>query len=1263
MAQRVIPVAITAEYVGGDGVTLGAAGSHSSVVLEYDFRAAGPQWEGTTKYVLWTNPQGNSTNRVNLGVDKLVEGYGGKVYHDCPTADAMCVAGWCEMVVVGVTVNNGVETVKIKTEPSRFRVLPATGRASDNEGIAATVADQLQTEIEVVDSRKVNKPISPYDPDGEEGQVLVSLGEGATKWVDAEAPTEDVVERVLSQHPEWTTTVQDGAITGKKLKPGEIGGYRPEQFGAKGDGVTDDTAAIKNALEAAGEGGTVVLEAGARYLVKETLQMQDRQTLDGNGATIVWEAAGSYDASKKRYNAPHILEASGSVGAEIAILERPRSHQGAASAENVGSYGSDNRRGFTYIKVGEDPGLETGDRIAIQAIRNALAPESGAYWCGTPTGTADPTYWAEILVVNDVEHETGTSVWTVRCTGTLTYPYYLPGPEEGVDISAVLTEARHAETKALLGLYVRDWNDTHYRKPWDPAVKAPASTIRKVNFLQDVTVRDLRIEANGKTHHGSTSATEKDAWVGNAYGNTIYFTLCEGLRVENVRMHLTHMGRGFAMFNCWRSWFVNSSYEVDYTLYTVSEAHTYTNAFTFASCWDCGADGCRTLRAGQSFDTSYAGNQANGEIRCPPLYITVRDCEVVESIDSAATNHSGAWGQVFEGCRFINCARPMAIRSPMTVIRNCSFTGLGGDDLTGDNYGLLNSREVNHLNFAEPTIWGCVVEGCAFFGGKAIHINPYNIRAFNFVRGNYVTQVSYVAPDTDPDFPKGYVIVSETQPRPVPPENRFLGIRISGNIFHQCNCALYASGGTRWVTDKNGAVRDYAKQDVGIRFTGNHLLECGAHYAPVHIESYTHGCEISGNDFVRCVGSVPNYRKDSGAGVTVQALINIRDDCVRMTIRDNRAIDCGGSYKFLYTVPTSVTGGLGTKGLPAYTEGGNQSNNDLAISDSGRDDTVHMVFSGSESAFQGVATLPQETDAASSMRSGLEHEFGSGTVSVVTWDTARVSVSPTALSPVQSTTAAGCLLRSWGYINFDAATNIKWRTAIYDQYISRESWERIAACWDAGVDDAGNTVSFATQVVLDEEVEEIDPDTGESTVVKTRVTYPAPINKALRFVPYQAHNRYIGGDPHYTVNRTTGVISVVIPEEDAPEAPSPGASRLNFLAFHEIPTGFAPVTGTGYFTFTEVLANDSKNALRINTQSSNIPSLFPLSMYTGKEVVEEPEQGLGPVYAWSQLYSVPEKMDLGAVDAPWQDVYAETLTLGQTQVSEAQLTALLALLD
>ncbi len=58
--------------------------------------------------------------------------------------------------------------------------------------------------------------------------------------------------------------------------------------GAKGDGVTDDTAAIQTALDAAGQAGGQVALPPSRYLVRGTLRVPPNVTLQGVMESPVW---------------------------------------------------------------------------------------------------------------------------------------------------------------------------------------------------------------------------------------------------------------------------------------------------------------------------------------------------------------------------------------------------------------------------------------------------------------------------------------------------------------------------------------------------------------------------------------------------------------------------------------------------------------------------------------------------------------------------------------------------------------------------------------------------------------------------------------------------------------------------------------------------------------------------------------------------------------------------------------------------------------
>lgn len=120
---------------------------------------------------------------------------------------------------------------------------------------------------------------------------------GNVEWVEQGLPsdtqTETAVNNWLNEHPEATTTVQDNSLTINKMVVGTLGYVTPEMFGAKGDGITDDTEGIAKCFES---NNTVVLLTG-KYIVNEKMFSINNKTIicGEESKIIIGEYLTNYD--------------------------------------------------------------------------------------------------------------------------------------------------------------------------------------------------------------------------------------------------------------------------------------------------------------------------------------------------------------------------------------------------------------------------------------------------------------------------------------------------------------------------------------------------------------------------------------------------------------------------------------------------------------------------------------------------------------------------------------------------------------------------------------------------------------------------------------------------------------------------------------------------------------------------------------------------------------------------------------------------------
>ena len=170
------------------------------------------------------------------------------------------------------TLANGIVLEGLEANGTQEQEQVARDYYNQLEAELLKVANEQKTEIKNIVKNKVDKP-SVND-----NNKIPRAKDGEVEWVEVGQPTDEqtnnAVKSWLSEHPEATITVQDGSITEQKISdlffPHIKNDYfTPQMFGAKGDGVTDDTESFKEALK-----HKCVFIPSGTYIISSMLEVQ-----------------------------------------------------------------------------------------------------------------------------------------------------------------------------------------------------------------------------------------------------------------------------------------------------------------------------------------------------------------------------------------------------------------------------------------------------------------------------------------------------------------------------------------------------------------------------------------------------------------------------------------------------------------------------------------------------------------------------------------------------------------------------------------------------------------------------------------------------------------------------------------------------------------------------------------------------------------------------------------------------------------------------
>lgn len=406
--------------------------------------------------------------------------------------------------------------------------------------------------------------------------------------------------------------VASGTTASRSLESRFAAVFDVKDFGAVGDGVADDTEAVRAAINAATPGSVVVFSKGV-YKVTASISLggaKNHVTIDGNGARIIWDKDPTSSSN-------WLFSAYGSI----------------AKNSEAYSFGADAARGDINIETEDANPFVEGDWLFAQSQRDCSSIED----CGPDWVLVQPTgydnnvgmlFGEPVQVSAKVEGSEGKGL---ALDSPLIFPSYETGNSH--ESSPYCGEGSTLRKMVFLdGLVIRGFNVT---VPIVEDANNPAGFVR-MSLCKDCIVEDVAVSYDDFSP-----------------GQAVLVSNCLACEVRSV-----HVKRP------------------PDSVRDLSIDHSQYNSFVLASSWYCSFVGCTDENGMQSFDaTAWIGANDDFKAQGPSLWTTFDGCKVLNAHEQSYVSHSGCYGITIKNCESYRSPVAVYMRSGPLHVTGCVFVG------------------------------------------------------------------------------------------------------------------------------------------------------------------------------------------------------------------------------------------------------------------------------------------------------------------------------------------------------------------------------------------------------------------------------------------------------------------------------------------------------------------------------------------------------------------------------------------------------------